>query len=305
MKVAVTGATGVLGTAAVRALVAAGHDVVGLARSAEKAALLERLGARPVRADLFDHDGLVAAFEGCDAVCNLVTHIPVGAAAMRPGAWRESDRLRTEGVRRVVEAALAARVRRLVQESVSFLYADHGDAWITEDSALEITRATEPPSVGESHVQRCQSGPRQGVVLRFGRIIGDDGMTRWSLDAAGKGRPVGLGHPDGWAHVVHTDDLGPAVLAALDAPSGVYNVGAEPVRRRDLADGMARAAGRPAGKFLGPTLERLAGARLEPLTRSHRVSSEHFVAQTGWTPTRGTFDDSWFDVLGRGTPACR
>ena len=297
MKVAVTGATGVIGTAAVRALVAAGHDVVGLARTPEKAARLETLGASAARTDLFDHAGLTRMFEGCDAVCNFATHIPVGLAAALPGAWRENDRLRTEGVRRVVDAAREARVRRLVQESVSFLYADNGDDWITEQSPVEINRATEPASVGESHVQRYQCGSRHGVVLRFGTIVGDDGLTRWMLRSARHGRPIGIGDPQSWTHLTHVDDLGPAVLCALHAPSGVYNVGAEPVRRAELVQGFAEAAGQASGQFMGPLLRKLAGSRIEPLTRSLRVSSEHFVAQTGWTPRRAGFDASWFDVI--------
>lgn len=305
MKVAVTGATGVIGTSAVRALVAAGHDVVGLARTPAKAAALEALGARAVSTSIFDHDGLVAMFEGADAVCNFATHIPVGLSAAWPGAWREHDRLRTEGVHSVVGAARSAGVRRIVQESVSFIYADSGDEWITEQSPLEITGATEPVSVGEAHVQDYACRSRSGVVIRFGTIVGDDQLTRWILRSAMRNRPVGMGRPDGWAHVVHTDDLGPAAVAALSAPSGIYNVGAEPVQRTDLVQGYADAVGRGSAGFVGPLLRRLAGTRAEPLTRSLRVSSEHFVAQTGWTPRRAKFDASWFDVVDMESKAVR
>lgn len=294
MRVAVTGATGVIGRSAVPALVRAGHDVVGLARTADKARVLQDLGAESRRTSLLDHDGMVAMFTGADAVCNFSTHIPVGFAALLPHAWRVNDRLRTDGVRRVVEAAREARVRRVVQESVSFLYADQRDAWVDEDSPLEITRATEPASVGESHVQGYECGSRTGVVLRFGSIVGDDPLTRFQLRAVRHGHAIGLGSPDGWAHVVHTDDLGPAVVAALTVPSGVYNVGAEPVRRVEMVGAYSAAAGRERIDFMGPLLRRLGGARLEPLARSLRVSSEHFAARSGWLPSRAKFDVSWF-----------
>src|SRR5690606_7276915 len=114
------------------------------------------------------------------------------------------------------------------------------------------------------------------VILRFGMIVGDDPMTRYLLRAAAHGRPVGLGRPDGWIHLVHTDDLGPAVLAALHAPRGTYNVGAEPVRRADLVAGYAARVGADAATFLGPLLRRLVGPRMEPLARSLRVCSEQF-----------------------------
>jgi nucleoside-diphosphate-sugar epimerase len=294
VRVAVAGATGVIGRAVVPALVGAGHDVVGLARSLEKARLLQRLGAEPHRGSMFDHDGLVRMLEGADAVCNFATRVPVGLSALRPHAWRTNDRLRTEGVRRIVDAAREARVRRVVQESVSYLYADQGDAWIGEDAPVDITSATEPASVGESHVQEYSCGSRVGVVLRFGTIVGDDPLTRLRLRAVARGQAIGVGDPDGWVHLVHTDDLGPAVLAALHVPSGVYNIGAEPVRRVQMVAGYSAATGRESIDFIGPMARWMGGARLEPLTRSLRVSSEHFGSQSGWISRRAHFDPSWF-----------
>lgn len=297
MKVAVTGATGVIGTSAVSALIAAGHEVAALARTPEKADQVSALGATPLVTGLGDHAGLVQLFTGADAVCNFATSIPVGYAGAWPGSWRSNDRLRMDGVRRVVAAAREAGVRRIVQESVSFLYADHGDDWVTEASPLDITPATEPATVAESQVQDYVCESRVGVVLRFGLIVGDDAMTRWQLRSAARGRPIGMGHPEGWLHAVHTDDLGSAVVAAVHAPSGVYNVGAEPVQRGDYVQGYADAVGRDSVGFLGPVLSKLAGSRAEPLARSLRVSSDHFIASTGWSPLRAKFDSSWFDAV--------
>lgn len=107
---------------------------------------------------------------------------------------------------------------------------------------------------------------------------------------------MGIGHPSDWAHVIHTDDLGGAVLAALHAPTGVYNVGAEPVRRHDLVQGYADAANVESATFLGPFGRRLVGPLLEPLSRSLRVSADHFATQTGWRPTRPGFDAAWLDA---------
>ncbi|MDQ4098349.1 MAG: NAD(P)-dependent oxidoreductase, partial [Actinomycetota bacterium] len=280
MRVAVTGATGVLGRAVVPALVDAGHRVVALARSPQKALVAQRMGADARVGSIFDADELRALLEGCDAICNLASHVPVGYATALPWAWKVNDRLQTEGVRRVVAAARAAGVRRIVQESVSYLYADAGDDWIDERSSLGINRATEPASVGESLVEDYTCNSRTGVVLRFGSVVGDDEITRGRLRAASHGRPIGLGSPEGWAHLIHTDDIGPAVLAALSAPTGVYNVGASPVRRCQLVRVYADAVGRSDGDFLGPMKARLAGSRTEPLTRSLRVSSSAFTEST-------------------------
>lgn len=288
-----------------RSLLAAGHDVDVLSRSAENTAVIESLGARPRAGDLFDVASLEQMYVGADVVVNLASHVPVGYAAVWPNAWRRNDELRTTAVANVVAAARAAGVRRVIQESVSFMYADHGDRWITEQDPIEITRATEPTAVGESHVLDFGSSSRVGVVLRFGSIVGDDQLTRFWLRAAANKQPVAVGRPTQWSHLVHTDDLGPAVVAALHAPRGVYNVGAAPVLRGELVDGYAKAVGTETGFFMGPVLRRLAGPRVEPLTRSLRVSSDHFSAQTGWRPVRPTFDPAWFDAADRPATANR
>ncbi len=296
VRTVLTGGTGVIGCSAVTALLEAGHDVAVVVRSATGAETVRRLGAEAVRGNVLDGVSLAAAYAGADIVVNLATKVPVGHLALLPGAWRRHDRLRTEGVTNVVEAARGAGVRRVVQESVSFLYADQGDDWITEQSPVEITPMTEPVAVGESLVQDYSCGSRVGVVLRFGTIVGDDPQTRHWLRAAARGRAVGIGHPSHWAHVIHTDDLGGAVLAALHAPTGVYNVGAQPVQRHDLVQGYADAAGVESATFLGPLGRRLIGPRLEPLSRSLRVSADQFAAQTGWRATRAKFDAGWLDA---------
>lgn len=294
--VVVSGGTGVIGRSAVRTLVAAGHEVRVVARRQANVPVVESLGAVAVWGDLFDPASLVPIYRGADAVVNLATHVPVGYPAVLGHAWRQNDALRTSAVQGIVAAAHEAGVRRVVQESISFVYADHGDAWITEESPIEITQVTEPVAVSEAAVQEYSCESRVGVLLRFGLIVGDDDQTRFWLRAAANERPVGVGTPDSWTSLIHTDDLGAAVLAALHAPSGVYNVGAEPVRRGEVVEGYAKAAGADHGRFLGPLMRRLAGPRLEPLTRSLRMSSELFSGATGWRPTRPAFDPSWLDA---------
>lgn len=296
VRIVVSGGTGVIGRCAVPALVSAGHDVAVLTRRPEGGTLAAQLGASAVAGDLFDVESLVQAYDGADAVINLASRMPTGYEVVRRRAWRHHDALRTTGVANVVAAARTAGVRRVIQDSGSFLYADNGDEWVTEESALEITPATEPLAVAEAHVQDYACDSRAGVILRLGWIVGDDAMTRYRLRGATRGRPVGLGRPESWTHLVHSDDLGSAVAASLLATSGVYNVGAEPVQKQDVVAAYAAAAGADSLAFMGPVLRRLAGARLEPMSRSLRVCSDHFAAQTGWTPLRPKFDISWLDA---------
>ena len=138
MKLFVTGATGAIGRYAVPALVAAGHEVTGVARSDTKAAWLRQQGAAAVNVSIFDRAPLADAMAGHDAVVNLATHIPAPADARKPEAWAENNRIRTEGSATLVDATLDAGVGRVVQEAITFTYPDRGDAWIDEDTPLDV-----------------------------------------------------------------------------------------------------------------------------------------------------------------------
>lgn len=296
MRLVLSGGTGALGRACLDALRDADHEVVALVRSSRGAELMAEHGVASVPGDVLDLDSLVAAFAGADAVLNMATGMPVGRTARRRASWRAHDRLRTTGVAHVAEAARRAGVRRVVQESVSTLYAAGDEHWLTEQSPVEITACTEPAAVGESEVLAYADSSHTGVVLRLGTVLGDDPRTRWCLRAIARGHRVGLGRPEDWLHVLHSDDVGSAVVAALHAPSGVFNVGAEPVRRQVVLDALAEAAGSDHVGYAGPVARWRMGPRFDAGARSLRVGSDHFAAQTGWRPRHPDFDRSWFDA---------
>ena len=113
MRIFVAGATGVIGRRVVVQLRAAGHAVTGIARTPEKAAQLRRVGARPISVSLFDPAALRDAVVGHDAVVNLATKIPTLAQSARAQGWTENTRIRVEGSRNLVDAAIAARRARV------------------------------------------------------------------------------------------------------------------------------------------------------------------------------------------------
>jgi nucleoside-diphosphate-sugar epimerase len=295
VKVFLTGATGIMGRSAVKALHEAGHTVVGLVRSADKAAEVAACGVQPHQGDLFDRPSLVAGMHGCDAVANLATHVPVGMRVMMPGAWNANDRIRTFGSHHVVEAAREAGVGRVIQQSLSYVYADRGDDWIDEGSPIDVTRYVEPVVEAEANIEGFISAGGDGVSLRFGLITGADPNSAWLLSRARAGKPTGMGPKEGWCHVIHPEDVGTAVVAALTAPSGIYNVGATPVRRGDLVDLYAQAGGRQSGRFYGPLFMRLGGSKIELLTRSQRVTSQRLGDRAGWQPRHPKLALDWFD----------
>src|SRR5688500_16919435 len=109
MRVFVTGATGVVGKRALPLLIAAGHDVTAVARSEEKRAQVERIGAKAVACDLFSEAAVRQAVQGQEVVINLATHIPATALRMAlPWEWKENDRLRREASAILSKASVEA-----------------------------------------------------------------------------------------------------------------------------------------------------------------------------------------------------
>jgi nucleoside-diphosphate-sugar epimerase len=283
MRVFVAGATGVLGTSAVRALVAGGHKVSGIARGAPQRELLAAAGASPVQADLFEPASLRQAVAGHDVVVNLATRIPPPMRATRGSAWRENDRLREEASRNLAEAAAAEGVLRLVQEAISFVYEDGGEEWITESQAVRANAFAASSLTATDNAMNFADAYRFAVALRFGLVYGDDPVTRWTLERVRRGRPVLLGAPGGYLSPIAVPDAGAAVVAALAAPSGVYNVSGPPLTRAEWAESLGRAAGAQGpARFFSPLAQKLMGRRVGPFVRSQRISSDAFYNATGW-----------------------
>ena len=114
VRVFLAGATGVIGRRLLPMLVAAGHEVTAMTRSEERAAALRDAGATPVVCDVFDAEGVRAAMEarGPEVVLHELTDLP---PALDPRKMEEqaagNDRIRTEGTRNLVAAAVAAGAR--------------------------------------------------------------------------------------------------------------------------------------------------------------------------------------------------
>ena len=298
----VTGATGAIGRHVVPQLVAAGHEVTGLARSEEKVAQLSAQGAKAAEVSLFDAGALRDAFAGHDVVANLATSIP---QSPRRSAWAENDRIRTEGSRAVVDAAIAAGVSRLVQESITFPYADNGDAWIDEDTDFDPGTLMTSVVEAESNAARFRASGATGVVLRFGAFYGPD---TWHTDTALRfaGRHIGavIGRRGGYMSSIHLADAGSAVLAALDAPSGTYNVvDDEPMTKREYALALGEAAGARPWVSVPGRAAKLGGSLTEPLARSQRVSNRRFRDVTGWAPRYASVREGLASVVKEGDDA--
>jgi nucleoside-diphosphate-sugar epimerase len=287
MKIFVAGATGVLGRRSVEALVRAGHDVTGIARSDAKAKLLTGIGATPSRIDVFDADAVRGAVAGSDVVMNLATHIPAPSKYVLPGVWKENDRLRREASKILVDGAISGGASRYVQESIAFVYEDRGDQWIDEDVPLQLDVAyLYCVAVAESQARRFTESGGTGIVLRFGQFYGADTVhTQLQVRAANRGVSTYLGPADAYTPEIQLDDAASAVVAALSAPAGTYNVvDDESLQRSALDDVMAAAVGRKRLRRTPAGLLKAGGKKIGVLTRSQRVSNHRFKDATGWKP---------------------
>lgn len=130
MRVAVTGASGVVGGAVARHLVAAGHDVACLSRSAASDALIDALGATPVRGDVLSPETLSAAFEGCEQVFHVA-----GVNEMCGRDPHHMFAVNVDGSRAVVRAADEAGVSRVVHTSSTVALGEERGSVGSEESA--------------------------------------------------------------------------------------------------------------------------------------------------------------------------
>jgi nucleoside-diphosphate-sugar epimerase len=186
-RVFVAGATGVIGIRLVPLLVADGHIVAGMTRSASKADALRALGAEPVVCDVYDAPRLkqvVAAFRP-EVMVHELTDLPDNAAEIRQRAGANA-RIRREGTANLVAAARAAGVKRFLAQSVSWVLPGDGEA-------------------AKQELERMVLGI-SGVVLRYGQLYGAGTYHEQTL-------------PD--PPRVQVDEAARRTAGLLHAPSGI------------------------------------------------------------------------------------
>lgn len=295
MKVFVVGGTGAMGSHVVPTLVRAAHTVTALARTPEKAAQLSKQGALPITLSIFDRAALTEAFSGHDAVINLASSIPPTWKFFQTKAWADDDRVRREGSAAIVDAAIAAGVGRVVQESVSMIYPDRREAWIDEGCAPDNFPLAQANLAAEASANRFSAAGGTGVVLRFGWFYGPGARHSEEFFALARRHIViVIGPPNNYVSSIHLADGGAAVAAALAVGTGTYNVvDNEPLTKRRYADALSAAAGKAAWLRVPGRAALLLGDRSTSLTRSLRVSNARFREASGWTPMYPSAREGW------------
>lgn len=288
--IAVTGASGFLGGAVARALLARGDKVRCIQRSAVPA--LESLGAECVRCDLAKADAVLGALAGCDAVLHV---------AAKAGVWgpeQEFWQANVVGTRSVLTACKRLGIGRLVYTSTPSVVHAGGDvAGLDERAPIAEHFAAPYPrtkAIAEREVLQA-NGPELATLALRPHLVwgpGDTQLTARVLQRAraGKLRLVGGGvklidatYIDNavHAHLLALDQLRPGAACSGKA---YFVAQGEPLAQRDLINGMLAAAGLPpCEKSVPPWAAYAAGAVMELAWRALRRRDEppltRFVAR--------------------------
>lgn len=281
MRVALVGTTGVLGRALVPLLLQEGHTVRALARSTDKARRLFPQVAEIVECDLLQMSApaLSDLLADCDAVAHIATSIPNDSGA--PNAWEANTRLRTDGVRVLLEACLNARVKRYLQQSITMAYPNHGDEWITEDAPLdtapERARVCAPVIAMEQMVRAAPLDKLQWCILRGGSFVGADTHQNKLIERLQRGEEIVPCDGRNFTSLIHVADMASAAAAAIErAPAGtIFNIVDEPLRYGEYLD-------RLADSLRVPRAKRDGASNCPP---SWRCSNRAAKDKLGWQPT--------------------
>ena len=288
-----TGATGFVGSAVTRTLLAEGGTVVALVRSQAKAASLGT-GVRAVVGDMLEPRTYTQLAAEADAV--------VHAAQIRSSGRISSGTIRKiKHANHVMTTALAEACKeagkRFVYTGGCFVYGDHGSNWINESTPLN------PLPLGEADAEeltRLRDLHRQGldvVTLSPGFVYGPGGNFKAGFyDQARKGQLRCIGSGDNYWSCVHVDDLAAAYAAALvhAEPGDEYNiVDDSPLPLSSFVDQIAAMMG---GKRKGDLPRWLAslvlgGPAVTSLTAAYRVDNSKAQDRLGWAPACSTVSE--------------
>ena len=279
--------------------------MTGTTRSSERAGALADAGATPVIVDVLDGPALSRAVVEArpDVVVNQLTDLPDAPSPRgMKAAYAANNRARGEGGRNLLSAARAAGAERYLTQSVAFFCRPTGQPGLRDEDTPLWTDAA--GIFGEA-VRVVEQVEREalaagGVVLRYG-FFGGPGTWYDADGAVGKlvrkRRYPLIGEGAGVHSFVHVDDAAAATVAALDAPSGVYNVvDDEPAPTSEWLPGFAAALGAPAPRRVPALPVKLLGGRpLVDWQESLEGASNARARALGWAPRHGSWRTAFRD----------
>lgn len=310
MRVFVAGATGAIGRPLLRRLLDAGHDVIAMTRSPERADALGAQGADAVVADALDAAAATRAIVAArpEVVVNQLTDLPARIDMRRYRRELEgTNRLRRETGPVFARAAREAGARRLIVQSVSFMLRPEGPPVLDETAPLLPPTGVTGDAVAaiialEQAALRAEAV--EGIVLRYGFFYGP-GTTYgpgggFAEEARRRRLPI-VGSGAGLTSFIHVDDAAAATVAALDrGASGVYHVtDDEPVSQREWATLLASAVGARPPRRVPLLLARLvAGPVASTAVDGRAASNAKARRELGWAPAYPSIREGFPAVFG-------
>jgi nucleoside-diphosphate-sugar epimerase len=262
VRVFVTGGAGFIGGAVVRQLLARGDAVVAAVRNPAKpsAATIAGLGADLVRSDLSDTATLSHEVRGCEGLIHLAGDYRIGISLADRSAMWEAN---VGTTRRVLDAAVAAAVGRIVYVSTNNIHGDtHG----------RIVDETYRRNLGEGFLSwydetKYRAHEEAELRIKAGApiVIVQPGGVYGPGDHSYLGRQLQLAHAGRLRYSVfgevgialgHVDDVAAGILAALDRGriGEAYSLSGECLRLRETVDAAARLGGHRPPRFQLPTV---------------------------------------------------
>ena len=244
MKVFVTGATGFVTGTVTMQLLARGDQVRALVRDPSRGRTLERAGATAMAGDLSDAGALRRGMQGVDAVVHGAAIYEVGIPPLRRPAMYEANVLGTE---RVLEAALAAGVRRVAYVSTVGIFGNTRGAIVDET----YTRSGPYTSYYEETKVRAHEIALRIAERGLGVSIAQPGGVYGQGDTSGmgglmrsfvQGRLPLIPFADTGLNFVHVDDVARGIVLVLDRgqTGRSYVLGGEIARVVDAFAALAR-----------------------------------------------------------------
>lgn len=279
MKVFLTGATGYIGSAVSEKLLAAGHEITGLARSEEAARKLEASGASAWPGELHDSENISRAVRAADGVIHMASTGGPDAA--------QAD---AQAVDAILDA-LDQTSKPFIYTSGTWVLGNTNDRVADEETPLDPTPLVAWRPAQEQRVLAAAASGVRSIILRPGMVYGRGGGSVGEMIQSGheKGtvRFVGTGE-NRWS-LIHVDDLADLYVKALEkAPAGTLLMVAagESMRVREIAEAASHAAG-AGGRVESWPVEQareLLGLYADALVLDQQVSAAKATQLLGWTP---------------------